>query len=213
MPKHNNEWDWEFVKTQLFPRSLALISAIVLWVISIIYSTDGFGYYAGSPHAWMGTIIAIFGVTTLEIIFNNGHHQGNQTVTALCMVAYAYGVGSNIVGIWSDWGAPGWGDGRLIGTIIGAVMLGFNVEVAPEVLLNVALGINGGLDFINQLAGVIQAPSMGNYKPRKRKPAIMTETGVVRNAMACPECGSMNTLVANDRLFCNACHHQEMAGA
>ena len=52
MGKKNNEWDWEFVLTNLFPRLLALVSSIALWVISIIYSTDGFGYYAGSARAW-----------------------------------------------------------------------------------------------------------------------------------------------------------------
>jgi hypothetical protein len=203
------------------PRGLALVSAFVLWYFSIVYSTGGFGYEAGSAHAWMGTGIAIFGVTTLEILFNNGHHRGNQTLTLLCGAAYVYGVGSNVVGIWSDWGAPGREDPKFLTTIIGAVALGLILEIAPELLLNVGLGAEvDDRDFVSQL-GQLFGPGTGGgggFRPPQafrapmgfpRPAAPPLDAGPFTGKEPCPQCRSLNTIQARTQLVCLDCQHRE----
>ena len=214
----NEEFDWEYVFTNWLPRALALVSGAVLWYASIVYSVAGFGYASGGKHEWMGYAIASFGVTTLEIVFNNGHHQGNQTATLLALVAYIYGIGSNVLGIWSDWGAPSQNDPKLWITLVGAATLGFLLEVAPEMLLNIGLGINSsGMDFVNQMARLSQSSggsrkvstTSQSYQSNPKTMSVSASMGVRKGGIACPECGSMNTIQTADKLFCAACRNTE----
>lgn len=157
----------ELVKKWI-PRIFAILSSCTIWMISVIFSSDGFGFDVANDKKWMGTAIAVFGVTSLELLFNNGHHEDNPTLTMLCVSAYAYGIVSNIMGLWILTGSPAFGLTQEFAiSMAKSIPLGILLEVMPEPMMLVGLGIkSGGEDAISQISNLFSSFSRGDDRPR-----------------------------------------------
>lgn len=126
---------------------LAIGVAIVLWFISVQFSADGFKFVL-PQYAWMGYVLAI-SVTIIELIFSEEGMNHSLTVVAIGLLSYAYGVVTNILGIWAAQGSPDIAANPI--AIVFPALLGFFLEIAPEPLLLWGLVGTGARDFLGHL--------------------------------------------------------------
>ena len=110
---------------------LAIGIAVVLWFVSVQFSVDGFNF-ALPKFAWVGYVLAI-AVTVIELVFNEEGMNHSLTLVAVGLLAYFYGVITNIIGIWSAQGSPDLAANPI--ALIFPIVLGFFLEIAPEPLL------------------------------------------------------------------------------
>jgi hypothetical protein len=126
---------------------MAIGVALVLWFISVIFSADGFNFVL-PRFAWIGYVLAI-SVTVIELVFNEEGMNHSLTLVAVGLLAYAYGVVTNIIGIWAAQGSPDIAANPI--GIVFPIVLGFFLEVAPEPLLLWGLIGSGARDFLAHL--------------------------------------------------------------
>lgn len=126
---------------------LAIGVAVVLWFVSVQFSADGFKF-ALPRYAWIGYVLAI-AVTVIELVFNEEGMNHSLTIVAVGLLSYAYGIVTNILGIWAAQGSPDI-SANPIGILFPA-LLGFFLEIAPEPLLLWGLIGTGARDFLSQL--------------------------------------------------------------
>lgn len=126
---------------------LAIGVAVVLWFVSVQFSADGFKF-ALPRYAWMGYVLAI-AVTVIELVFNEEGMNHSLTLVAVGLLSYAYGVVTNILGIWAAQGSPDIAANPV--SILFPALLGFFLEIAPEPLLLWGLMGTGARDFLSQL--------------------------------------------------------------
>lgn len=110
---------------------LAIGVAIILWFVSVQFSADGFNF-ALPRFAWMGYVLAL-AVTVIELVFNEEGMNHSLTLVAVGLLAYLYGVVTNIIGIWAAQGSPDVAANPM--ALVFPVILGFFLEIAPEPLL------------------------------------------------------------------------------
>lgn len=126
---------------------LAIGVAVILWFISVQFSADGFKF-ALPRYSWIGYVLAI-AVTVIELVFNEEGMNHSLTLVAVGLLSYAYGVVTNILGIWAAQGSPDVAANPV--SIIFPLLLGFFLEVAPEPLLLWGLMGTGARDFLAHL--------------------------------------------------------------
>lgn len=126
---------------------LAIGVAIVLWFISVQFSADGFKF-ALPRYAWVGYVLAI-AVTIIELVFNEEGMNHSLTIVAVGLLSYAYGIATNILGIWAAQGSPDIAANPM--SVLFPALLGFFLEIAPEPLLLWGLMGTGARDFLGQL--------------------------------------------------------------
>lgn len=126
---------------------MAIGVAVVLWFVSVQFSADGFKF-ALPRYAWIGYVLAI-AVTVIELVFNEEGMNHSLTIVAVGLLSYAYGIVTNILGIWAAQGSPDIA-ANPIGILFPA-LLGFFLEIAPEPLLLWGLMGTGARDFLSQL--------------------------------------------------------------
>jgi hypothetical protein len=126
---------------------LAIGVALVLWFVSVQFSADGFKF-AIPRFAWIGYVLAL-SVTVIELVFNEEGMNHSLTIVAVGLLAYAYGIVTNVMGIWVAQGSPDIAANPL--TIVFPAVLGFFLEIAPEPLLLWGLMGTGARDFLEHL--------------------------------------------------------------
>ncbi len=135
-------------------RMLAVAVAALLWLMSIQFSAGGFNFVM--PHyIWMGYALGI-AITVLELVFAEEGMKHSLTLAAVGLLAYAYGIFTNVIGIWAAQGSPDLSTNPA--SLIFPVVLGFVLEVTPEPLLLWGLMGTGVRDVLGQ----IFAPSGNN---------------------------------------------------
>ncbi len=130
-------------------RLAAAVTAIAVWAVSIMFSVDGFAFQL-PKYIWAGYVLGI-SVTIIELVFNEEGLQHNLTLIALSLSAYAYDVGTNVIGIWVAQGKP-----DLTGNIIGLIfplIVGLFLALLPEPLFAWALIGTGYKDLLTHLFG------------------------------------------------------------
>jgi hypothetical protein len=135
---------------------LAVGVAIVLWFVSVQFSVDGFNFVL-PQYIWIGYVLAI-AVTIIELVYNEEGMSHTLTIVAIGLLSYAYGIVTNILGIWVAQGSPDITANPV--AIVFPALLGFFLEIAPEPLLLWGLIGTGARDFLAHLL------SSGN-KPNK----------------------------------------------
>ena len=128
-------------------RLLAIGVAIVLWFVSVQFSADGFNF-ALPRYMWVGYLLAI-AVTVIELVFNEEGMNHSLTLVAVGLLSYAYGIVTNILGIWAAQGSPDIAANPF--AIVFPALLGFFLEIAPEPLLLWGLMGTGARDFLAHL--------------------------------------------------------------
>jgi hypothetical protein len=108
-------------------RIAAFFVSIAIWWVSINFSTQGFNLEVANM-AWIGWVLGIC-VTVIEIVFNKPGINRNVTLWVIGLMAYVYGMYTNVIGIWAAQGSlPG------IKAWIFPGILGSVLEWIPEVL-------------------------------------------------------------------------------
>ena len=131
----------------LLIRVSAVAVAIIFWIISVVFSADGFNFIM--PHyRWMGYLLAI-SVTVLELVFVEEGFEHSPTVAAVGLLAYLYGVVTNVIGIWTAQGSPDASLNPLV--LVFPVILGLLVEIAPEPLVLWALMGTSARDVLGRI--------------------------------------------------------------
>lgn len=124
-------------------RLLAVGASIVMMFISAQFSVDGFAFQ-NPDRAYIGWLLAVI-LIVVEMIFNNGvasvedardpqEARRNTILLVAGLVAYAYGVATNISGILHSGRLP---DG--VFDYIVPIALGLFLEIVPEPLMVWAL--------------------------------------------------------------------------
>lgn len=131
-------------------RMLAIVVALALWWMSMTFSVRGFVSFNQTPNpddAWIGWTLAGC-VTAFELIWNGMKERTNLTMWVVGMLAYTYGIVTNVMGIaeWMGIGMSLW--------FIFPILLGLVIEIAPEPAF--IWGLTGnykGGDFLGNLFG------------------------------------------------------------
>ena len=118
-------------------RILAVVTAIVLWGISIQFSANGFNFQVPG-YKIVGYLLGL-AVTVIELVFNEDGQEHTITLLSVGILAYIYGVYTNIYGLWIARGSP---DVLNNPVALGLpVILGLMLEIIPEPLLLWGMGL------------------------------------------------------------------------
>lgn len=162
-------------KYRRIKRAGALLAALTLWCISIAFNVDGFNFII-PERVWMGWVLGIV-ITIIELVWNSMKMETNLTLMVLGVMAYLYGMYTNIMGIMVATGqttlAMDWGTA-------GIILFGILIEIAPEPLMVWALvpGHDDG-DFLGNLVGyhpkpLVQQNQMKKFPPKPNFQPKMT---------------------------------------
>lgn len=157
------EQRWNTIK-----RILAVLMAIFFWGLSIIFSQKGFGISLPT-WAWAGWVLAM-GVTILELILNSGTRM-NPTIYIAGIIAYMYGIGTNVYGIVM---ARTGMDGIMVWDWVLAVIVGLLLEVVPEPVFLYGIGIDVGDLITTLLSGVHGRSNHGRVQKYRPEPLVDT---------------------------------------
>lgn len=138
-------------------RVLATIVAIGLWLASIGFSVDGFKFTI-SEYEWLAYFLG-FSVTVIQLVWNREANT-NWTIMTVGIVAYGYGIWTNIMGITYAQGTAFGVDSQSIFAIILAIFL----EVTPEAIL--VWGLTGAADLGDFLGNIVGQANVRNYNPK-----------------------------------------------
>ena len=145
--------------------------SVFLWLLSVMWSADGFGIKV-EDWKWAGYGLAA-SVTVVQLVFNRG--TMNPTLFFGGIAAYLYGIATNVLGLMSVMGfsanSGAWKADpldSLFSTFL-IIALAFVVEVLPESLLLWAVSPDKGSkgDFISSLFNRPEIQKFGNRTPNK----------------------------------------------
>lgn len=141
-----------------FVRFAACGAALAFWLISIQFSKNGFGFNVPNL-AWIGYVLGV-GVTIIELVFNNDGKKHTLTLFIAGILAYLYGVYTNVVGFWLAQGSPPLGDDPLfaLGKLLLPIGFGLFIEIVPEPLFLWGIGKDGGDVLGHIFGGVAKRP-------------------------------------------------------
>lgn len=145
----------------------AVVIAILLWFVSVQFSVDGFNFVL-PRYRWVGYLLAI-AVTVIEIVFNEEGMRHSLTIVAVGLVSYAYGVSTNVLGIWVAQGSPEVSENPI--ALVFPIVVGFFLEVAPEPLMMWGLVGTGVRDVLGHLVSNTRGKSQDEIDAwREREP-------------------------------------------
>lgn len=127
-------------------RILVAFVAVFWWVVSINFSANGFSFSL-PQYIWVGYGLGLSG-TVLELMFNEKSTGNSLVLRALGILAYIFGVSTNLLGVWLAQGQPNYLFNPMPGIV--NMSLSLIIEVGPEPMLLWALGIENR-DFIRSL--------------------------------------------------------------
>ena len=136
-------------KYQSVVRLIAIATAIILWTIGIIFSTDGFSFIV-PKYSWMGGILAVV-VTCLEIILNERGDKHTLSIFLAGIGSYAFDIYTNVAGILISQGNPNISANPLL--VVFPILLGCALAIIPEPLLLYGLLGNSTRDILRHLLG------------------------------------------------------------
>ncbi len=133
--KMDSNFDWNKAV-----RIAASISALYLWGLSMYFSASGFGDLAAG-FEWLGWSLAAV-VTVLQLVWNKMGKDRNLTIWVFGIVAYAYSLITDAVGLMEAFKVVNLMSAGATGIII--VFLTGLIELVPEPLI--IWGVNGVFD-------------------------------------------------------------------
>ena len=128
-----------------------MIIAVSLFFMSVMFSIAGFNFNAPGWE-WLGIFMAL-AITVFELILTDEEAQKNHTLVFLGVLAYIYGVITNVYGLWIAQGQPDYKANPV--ALLFPLVLGLLLEIAPEPLLMWSLGLSlrGARDILGMLIG------------------------------------------------------------
>lgn len=148
-------------------KKVFVLAAIGAWWLSIQFSKAGFALES-QELAWVGWALAIL-VTVGELAFNDRQVKPTLTIIFFGLIAYSYGIYTNVAGFWAarhpgvpfDWNSTQ----TIMSWVVGSIL-----EIAPEPLLLLAYGRAREADPIGGLAELFSGKltqSQGNQGKQK----------------------------------------------
>jgi hypothetical protein len=117
---------------------LAMFTGVGLFFISAYFSIQGFNF--NQPDTiWLGVILAL-AITVFELVLSEKDAQHNLTLLVVGIIAYLYGIITNVYGIWLAQGQPDYASKPYM--LIFPIILGLLLEISPEPLLLWGLGVS-----------------------------------------------------------------------
>jgi len=147
---------------------LAILGAIVCWLLSMWFSYLGFRIDSNKI-AFVGWILAGI-VTIVELVWNSQTGKLSLTLIATGLLCYAYGIWTNITGFW-ELQHPGVEFVILSTRSLMPAFVGTIMEVLPEPLFMWGIMSTMDGDFLGNLAGLWNG-NLSYAKPTD-KPAPM----------------------------------------
>lgn len=156
-------------------RLIAFVMGIVILLISVYWSQDGFNFGPAGDGGYtqlaliIGLALAI-GVTVMQFVFSTNFRELNGTLILLGFISYGYSIWTNKEGITHFQGTTP--------NEFAAWFLGFCIDVAPEPLIGWALGESLSGDFVgntfksignmfgNAVGAIMDGPKQDN-KPKQ----------------------------------------------
>lgn len=124
-----------------------ICAAIALWAVSIYFSYTGFNFIVGRGIV-IGLVLAL-AVTVVELIFTTDISHLNMTLFIFGILAYGYGVYSNVAGIISYMGGISPSAG--LNAYIFPSLVGLFIEVVPVPLFLFGTGSISEGDFVGNI--------------------------------------------------------------
>jgi len=137
-------------------RIAAFLTSLGLIGISIWFSQLGFGIQSQDKYLWVGWFLGIV-VTVMELVFNTSVQKLNPTLVAVGVMAYIYGMWTNVSGL-----------GDILPNVPFAIIVGLFVEVVPEPLFAWSIGVHDGGDVLGNIGDLF---GFGNSQPKQTIPA------------------------------------------
>jgi len=129
-------------------RIATIFVAFGMWVLSIKFSVDGFNFNLSTDwSSFAGTFLGL-SVTVVQLVWNR-EANSNWTIMIAGMLAYAYGIYTNIEGILAAQGIQF----TFTTTMVFPILLGLFIEVMPEALL--VYGLTGMADLGDFFGNII----------------------------------------------------------
>lgn len=181
-----------------FKKILAFLTSLGMAGISVWFSQKGFGIESSDKLLWIGWFLGIT-VNVIEMVFNTNIRNLNPTLIAAGIVAYTYGLYTNVVGfhgIMNSWAF--------------SAIVGIFVEVLPEPLFAWSIGVVDGGDLVGNIAELFGGPPIrsnarhsnqpiGFHRPEPYKPT--TQKPIKKNKMhRFPQESLMNQTPLDGRL-------------
>lgn len=138
-------------------RVLALFTSIGLIGVSIWFSQQGFGIESDGEYKWVGLFLGIV-VTVVQLVFNTSIRNLNATLIGSGILAYVYGIYTNVTGlkeVFSGWGM--------------AIIVGLIIEVLAEPLFAWAIDAHSGGDVISNLGSLFGFERSHRQEHRQEK--------------------------------------------
>lgn len=122
---------------------LAFFASIGLIGVSIWFSQQGFGIESNGEYEWVGLFLGVI-VTIVQLVFNTSIRNLNPTLIGSGILAYGYGIYTNVTGlkdIFSGWGM--------------AIIVGLIIEVLAEPLFAWSVDAHSGGDVIGNIGQML----------------------------------------------------------
>lgn len=129
---------------------LAVIGALVAWMVSVYFSKVGFSLDAPNSQ-WLGWVLAGI-ITVVELVFNSKTQKLSLTLIGVGILCYLYGIWTNVTGFWA-YQNPGIAFHFSQESIL-SVFVGIILEVLPEPLFMWGIGSEFEGDLLGNLAGL-----------------------------------------------------------
>ena len=81
-------------------KTMALFTSLGLIILSVWFSQLGFGIESNGKYVWVGWFLGLV-VTVVELVFNTSIRKLNPTLIGAGVLAYGYGIYTNIEGLVS----------------------------------------------------------------------------------------------------------------
>ena len=145
-------------------RIMGVFVALALWVVSMTFSISGFNINL-PEYAWVGFILGM-SVTIIELIWNKQGANTNLTLMLVGILAYIYGVYTNVIGIMAAQGLDG-GIMNNMGASLFAFVLAIVLEITPEPLF--VWGLTGLVDTGDFLTNMFGGGMTFGFKPHQQQ--------------------------------------------
>lgn len=139
-------------------RMLAFCFSIGLILVSIWFSQQGFGIESSKSVLWLGWFLGAT-VTVIELVFNTSIKDLNPTLVGAGILAYAYGVYTNVTGLHEY--LDGW---------IFSIVVGLILEVLPEPLFAWSIGVTDGGDVLGNIGELFGNSTKSPYYGKPSAP-------------------------------------------
>lgn len=127
-------------------RLAAMLTAIMVWWVGITFSVDGFAFQL-PQYRWAGYVLGI-AVTVIELVFVEEGMRHGISLLLFSLLAFAYDVITNILGVWVAQGQKEMGTNFATAFVIALALI---LALLPEPLFTWGLLGESGHDALTKL--------------------------------------------------------------